>query len=327
MKRFFVVILLIFLSLICFGLGFFLHQVITTNQSQKTGQTTNCMYHYINSNRCEPSVVKKKTEYVILRNTINDYINKKIKEGTLTTAAVYFRDLENGPVLSINSQQDFSPASLLKLPLMIAFFRKAEDDPTLLEKSIKVPPSVAALPQNITPQQIAEQGKSYTINELITILITQSDNISGQLLLDYLNTTYPDEDFVFILSDLGIIDPRKSSDEQYVTVQSYASIFRILYNSSYLNPEMSNKALALMTTATFTKGIRAGISDEGVVVSHKFGERRNGDEQQLHDCGIVYYQPDPYLICIMTKGHDTEDLETVIQQVSKDIYDEVKNRT
>jgi beta-lactamase class A len=286
----------------------------------------NCPYHYINQLRCEPDQAPKKKEYTTLRNDLLDYINQQKQNGSLTTASVYFRDLENGPVLSINGDEDFAPASLLKVPLLITYLRKAQDDPSVLERKVKVEGNFASLPeQNIKPEQSATIGETYSVNELLSLLIVESDNNSWEALLTDLRKTYSENDFIATLSDLGIIDPRKSTDAQYVTVESYASIFRLLYNSSYLNAPMSDKALTLLTQSDFQNGIIAGVPT-GTKVAHKFGERKAGDDQQLHDCGIVYYTPDPYLICIMTRGHDISVLEPIIQQISQNVFKEVQSR-
>ena len=122
---------------------------------------------------------------------------------------MYLRDLQNGPIMSINDQLDFIPASLLKLPLMITYYKKAEADPALLTRKVIVEGDVASLPQNIKPEQTAQIGKTYTIDQLITLLITQSDNTFWKVLLNDLRKHYSEEDFISTLSDLGIVDPRK----------------------------------------------------------------------------------------------------------------------
>jgi hypothetical protein len=60
-------------------------------------------------------------------------------------------------------------------------------------------------------------------------------------------------------------------------------------------------------------------------VAHKFGERESRDLQgntsyQLHDCGVVYYPKRPFLLCVMTKGTDSDVLTKVIQDISQSIY-------
>jgi hypothetical protein len=48
---------------------------------------------------------------------------------------------------------------------------------------------------------------------------------------------------------------------------------------------------------------------------------------EMHDCGIVYYPYRPYLLCVMTKGSgEIKSLETVIQDVSKMVYEEVNTK-
>lgn len=284
-----------------------------------------CPYAFINQQRCEPALAPKKREYVELRNDIIDYIASEQKSGRLTSSAVYFRDLQNGPAIGINAQENFIPASLLKLPLMITYYKKAENDLGLLKQKIRVEEDTKSLEQNVQPVNGAQIGETYARERLIELLITQSDNIAWKTLLNDLRKNFSEEDFVTTLSDLGIVDPRKRNDQQYITVQNYAAIYRILYNSSYLNLAMSNKALEVLAQSQFKDGIVAGIP-QNIKVAHKFGEQKNGDEQQLHDCGVVYYVPNPYIVCIMTRGKDVGELESVIQRISRDIYKEVESR-
>ena len=311
-------------------LGIFINQnfLSTATPSAEAINLTpkHCPYDYVNPSRCEPDVVQKKKEYTSLRNDLASSIEMEKKDGSATDIAIYFRDLQNGPSVNINGQMDFKPASLLKVPLMITYLRKAEDDPSILKKSIIVSGDFQLLPvQEIKPQKSAIPGKKYTRDELITMMITQSDNYSWIALLTDLQNNYSEDDFIATLSDLGIIDPRISVSGQYLSVQTYASIFRILYNSSYLNTPMSDRALKLLTQATYNDGIVAGLP-KGIKVAHKFGETNTDGVQELHDCGIVYYPPDPYILCIMTKGHDIPTLEQVIQQISQEVYQAVQNR-
>ncbi|TAK93940.1 serine hydrolase [Patescibacteria group bacterium] len=321
------VICIIFVLLLALACGYFYLESRPQHKllQEPYARSNKCPYQYINPSRCEPATARKKKEYIVLRTDLNELIEKEKKDGKLTSAAVYFRDLQNGPIININDQESFIPASLLKLPLMITYLKKAQDDPSLLSRKIKVAGDVGTLPQNIKPEQTAQIGQTYTIDQLLMLLITQSDNTSWKVLLGDLRKNYSEDDFVSTLSDLGIVDPRKRTDQQYVTVQSYAAIFRILYNSSYLSTVMSDKALKILARSDFHDGLEAGVPRE-LTVAHKFGEQKNGDEQQLHDCGVVYYPPNPYIICVMTRGYNTDELKPIIQEISQKVYDEVKFR-
>ena len=81
-----------------------------------------------------------------------------------------------------------------------------------------------------------------------------------------------------------------------------------------------------MAKSNFKEGIVGGVP-EGVRVANKFGEvaainpaNNNVEKVELHDCGIVYREKDPYSICIMTEGTNFDDLSKVIGDISKIIW-------
>lgn len=95
-------------------------------------------------------------------------IDDQIKNQKADNVSLYFRDLNNGPWISINGQEKFSPASLLKVPLMIALFKIAEQDPQFLKKIIKAEDDSSQIfSQNIKPTKIISPGEEYSIEELI----------------------------------------------------------------------------------------------------------------------------------------------------------------
>ena len=74
----------------------------------------------------------------------------------------------------------------------------------------------------------------------------------------------------------------------------------------------------------FKEALVAGVPP-GITVAHKYGERSFSDSpiRQLHDCGIVYFKPEPYILCVMTRGTDTLELAKVIGDVSRLVFTEV----
>ena len=83
---------------------------------------------------------------------------------------------------------------------------------------------------------------------------------------------------------------------------------------------MSEKALGLLQKSEFHKGLVAGVPS-GTIVAHKFGERDGLTigEKQLHDCGIIYYPGNPYLLCVMTRGDNFDELAGVVFDVDGDV--------
>ncbi len=235
----------------------------------------------------------KKTE-------VESFLHELTQNGYANNIAFYFRDMNNGPWIGIRENETFIPASLLKIPLMMAYFRLAETDPELLQETIfaKNISKLSLYRNNIAPEEMAKEGKTYTVEELIHTMITYSDNISADLLFEHLKPNF----FERVMHEVGADFEKTTDGDLAISVRSYASFFRILYNASYLSADSSEKALSLLSKSTFQDGLVAGVP-ASVPVAHKYGERgfSNSSKKQLHDCGIVYAPGSPYLICVMTQ--------------------------
>ncbi|HYD49761.1 MAG TPA: serine hydrolase [Terriglobales bacterium] len=288
-------------------------------------------YRYINGDlACSGAAAISKRGYALLNKQLHTAIAGWKSEGGLVDASVYFRDLSDGPLMGINENLPFIPASLLKLPIVMAYFEREEEQAGLLETQLLYSDASVAkeahLPQVHAHGTSLQQGQLYTIEDLMRSTITHSDNVAYTILVDYMNRL-PDgtAQILRTFRELGIVDPATLYDE-VITVRGYASLFRILYNVAYLSPSNSEKVLRWLAEARFPKGLAAGLP-VNVAVASKFGERSNSEHHlQLHDCGIVYYPQNPYLLCVMTKGRDWATLEKTIGTISRMVYQEVDSR-
>lgn len=249
------------------------------------------------------------------------HVEKLKADGYADEVSVYFRDLNNGPWIGIKERDNYQPASLLKVPMMIGVLKLAEGDPGLLRRKI-VYDGPMDLHQNM-PQGVGLQsGQKYTMLEVLRSLMEHSDNRSVWL-IDKLYDQKKLRDPVF--AELGI-PSIESSPNLEISMKNYASFFRILYNASYLNREMSELALELLSEAEMKDALVAGVPPT-VPVAHKFGRmNRDSTHAQLHDCGIVYYPGHPYMLCVMTRGTDQKKLASAISSISGFVYQTVTSQ-
>lgn len=276
--------------------------------------------------RCGEKPKISKADYLPFKNKLIKEIENFKALGKATSVSVYFRDLEDGPIFGINEQEKFIPASLLKLPLMITYFRLAdEDDQDLLTRIIIYKGDYPDTEQFFASNKTIEIGKPYSVDEMIHSLIAYSDNRAWWALINYMYELYPNSDpLLETYQSMGIVEPTSSLDSD-ITVKSYAGIFRALFKVSYLSNNLSNKALQYLLDTDYGDGLKAGVP-EGIKIANKFGERTSPNEKELHDCGIIYYPDNPYLLCVMTKGFDFNAMASVITTVSKSVYEEVDSR-
>lgn len=233
--------------------------------------------------------------------------------------SLYYRDLQNGPWFSHNSLEDFTGASIFKVPIMVAYYKAAEENPRILEDLVSYDSQLKL--EGFSPeflQTSLELGQKYSVEKLIQEMIINSDNIATELLVLHAEEIWLNPGLGMTQINLGLqFSPDKTNN-----IVNYAGIFRIIYNSELLGPEMSEKALKLLSKTSYKDGLTSELPED-VVVAHKFGVSFQDDAKtvQLHDCGIVYLPQSPYLLCIMTKGEDRQKQAQLMAKISKIFYE------
>ena len=261
---------------------------------------------------------------------VNALIENTLNRGGAAAVSVYFRDLNHGNGFGIRDQDKFSPKSLLKVPLMIAYFKWAETNPLILRKTLMSTGTGQETVEGQSDQvKKLEPGKAYTINDLIFRMISHDDAEAYTLL--YANL--PSNRLEKIFNDLYVeYDPLKQ--ENSLSLKTFAVFFRVLYNSSFLTEEMSEKALRYLSKSAFQTAMVAGIPPN-VDIASKRGERRisvasNGSEKelsQLHEFGIIYHPHRPFLLGIMVQGEDLDQLTKIIRDITRLVYEEVDKQS
>lgn len=264
-------------------------------------------------------------DYVALKDSLQTVVGTQTRLGNVSRASVYFRDLDAGRWVGIQQDDTYYPASLLKVPVMIAYFKQAEERYTTLQETIAYDPAVLADLSFETPSALVP-GHSYSVQEYIHHMIVDSDNGAAFTLLANFNQDLLDATY----RALGIPDPGEHSADYQISARTFGLFFRILYNTTYLSVEYSERALKLLSQTSFVDGIVAGVP-KGTAVAHKFGEHVITQHSvikgvELSDCGIVYYPKHPYLMCVMTTGPDVSRTATAIAQLSATAYKAVDER-
>ena len=320
-------IFLVLVVAVSFFLGGFLlsnyyFEKFDNNHEMREAKLGQLGYRYINPLLECDFKAKPNRNMNNVKANIEKIINKDAYKKEISTASVYYRDLNNGPWFGVNEDADFSPASLIKVPVMMAYYYEAENNPAVLEKEILAEEDYDYSEQNIEPEYKLEKGKKYKVEDLIERMLVYSDNYAYYLLLDNISPEKIEKVYIDLGINLAKVDDPSGN---ILSVKSYSSLFRVLFNSSYLNKYYSEKALAILTRTKFYNGLVAG-TPINIEISHKFGERRflETGEVQLHDCGIVYYSDSPYLLCVMSKGQDLKKLVSFIEEVSTIVFDYVK---
>ncbi len=321
-KKFYLVVFVFTLGLLS---GWFVKSFFSPNTTARKINTVRLNgYKFISPLLfCDAEQGGDTEEAKILKNKIQNMIDEKIQSKEIESASVYFRDYSSNDQLAINPKEKFYPASLGKIPIMIAYYKAAQTDPSILQKKLPVVSNLDLNSnQEIKPTKFATIGKSYTVDALIDLMIIYSDNNAYNLLARNIDTINP---YLLktIYQDLKIPYPEAvKPGEDFITASDFSYFLRVLYNSTYLRKDPSEKALKLLSKVEFKDGLAAPIGNK--LVSHKFGLITYPDGyRELHDCGIIYAK-NPYLLCVMTKSRSNlKTAQKTIQDISALVYNEL----
>ena len=261
----------------------------------------------------------------ILENTVRRFVSDRIYRGLAENMSVFIINYKNGQWLGVNENERYDPASLLKVPLMIAYFKYVQTNPKILEESTSYEGDDQNNDEYFKSSDNIKPGRLYSINELIKSMIVNSDNTAAILLQNYIDKNF----LMNIFTDLGLPTPSFNLNVEYISAKSYSYFFRILYNKTYLNKELSEKALEILVQSK-NSIIHDGLP-QGITVAQKFGERSFYDpnnvlkDRELHDCGIIYKPDSPYLLCVMSRGKNFDDMKKNIIDLSALVYKNISS--
>jgi|688.fasta_scaffold00911_7 beta-lactamase class A len=121
------------------------------------------------------------TNYNKLKSSIIEIIEQNKRMGNIDKSSVYLKILNSRDFITINEEDQFHPASLIKLPLLMTYLQMEERNPGTLNKKIVFHP-LQGLPNQTYKSKKIEPEKSYTIKELLKYMIAYSDNNATYLL-------------------------------------------------------------------------------------------------------------------------------------------------
>lgn len=251
------------------------------------------------------------------REEIDSLVKACIKDGRAKRVSVYFRQLDNGYSFAINRSEQFNPGSLFKVAEAAYILREFGDKSDFDSPQIKFPEYHFKQDSAAGFRSTLELGKTYSVKKLVETMLIHSDNEARQLLLQWVGRKRLWKE---VFSDLGITIRTGSGKTDLLTAQDYSTLFRVLYNASYLNKHQSNYILELLTKTSYKDGIRSAIDDQLTPIASKFGYKKGLSNVQLHESSIVYLASQPFLITVMTEGQDTDELAILMKRITEMAY-------
>ncbi len=241
-------------------------------------------------------IEKRRIAWESLRQRLTDEIGQFKGE-----AGIVIKDLQTNLEISHDKDKLFPSASLTKIPVMSACFLAADEGRLKLDRSVALKTSDklsgSGRLKNMNP------GTTFTVEELIGLMIYDSDNTATNILTDIVGIAYLNNSF----NALGLKNTRLSRKiadyharargiENYTTAEDIAFILEEIYRKTLINKNISERCLRLLKLQRMNDRISKYLPVD-ITIAHKTGLERS----VCHDAGIVLTPKGDFLICVLTK--------------------------
>jgi beta-lactamase class A len=239
-------------------------------------------------------------------------------------AGVYVRDLDGGYGYGVRPDEQFFSASIIKVPVMVAVYRKVEQGELGFSQQVEIKEEDWAAGAGWL--QWEEAGTRQTVGDLLILMMTQSDNVATNALVrrvggaDHVNE---------VARSLGAEDTllyQKVSSERgavpaldnRTTPRDMAAMLQKIADGEAASEKSCGYMIDLMHMNELDWWLDAGLP-VGVDAANKAGWLY----KVYDDVGIVEYQDHRYVVAILSK-HGTaavDEGQVLIEDLSRTVWE------
>ena len=271
--------------------------------------------------------------HVDLSSTFNEEVERLSAESKARAIAVAVHDFESGLRFSLRGDRWFHAASTIKVAVLLAIFRAADEGRLHLDDSLHVRNRFTSaadgssfrlsLDSDAMPELYRLVGRTAKISTLAEGMIAASSNLATNLLLDFVGAEYArkvlrDAQVDGVKLRRGVEDyaAHERGKNNEVTADGLVSLLSAV-RGDFLSNESKEQAIRILLEQRFNSMIPAGLPPHAAV-AHKTGEISTA----CHDMGIVYLpEREPYITAILTEFDSEGDgRREIVAAISEAIY-------
>ena len=234
----------------------------------------------------------------------------------------YFKNLVTGESFGYNENEQFLPASIVKVPLLAAMLLMRERGETDFAEKITIAKDEMLPGCGVVQHMTGDENGAVTldINTLYKFMIVISDTTATNALYKH----YGNDKIIALLKELGFEGTQfnrafydsvreNAGIQNYFVPKEIGWMLERTYRRSFINKEASEdlERILLLQQVNHKMGGKLPL---GFPIAHKTGE----EEDKTHDVGIVYGK-EPFVACYASYQSDIPAFEQFIRETTYDI--------
>jgi len=253
------------------------------------------------------------------------YAAREIENIDANVSLLVYDLIREEALLSFDAEHKVVSASTIKTPIMLTALSRVQTGTLKMNQMLPV-----YAPEVLADTEVFDHGEpEYTLEELITWMIINSDNTATNVLIEFLGTDAVNA-YCGTLGLKSTVLERKMLDwdairagrNNYISASDLLVVFSKLYHQSILTPELCGLALRILKQQRDFSSAFRYICDSDLTAAHKTG----GLNYLNHDAGIFYLPGSAYYFgCFVTDAmEDSEEnpiAKKLIGRLSKAVYE------
>jgi beta-lactamase class A len=246
--------------------------------------------------------VVEATDLISLGNIISREIEKVSGE-----YGIYVKDIKSGETININDNHRFTAASLTKLYVAGAYYKRLQDDPGFFSDQLVIENQDKI--EGNGDISGSPPGSKFYSSEIVKSMLNQSDNTAFAAMVRELGMNYVEE----YIKEIGASDANFINNTD--TPQDIGMFFDKLYGGTLIGDEFKDEMISDLQNTVCEDRLPFYLPGSAKVV-HKIGTW----DGAYSDAGIVYSQNKDYIIVVMTDGANYEEAVNTIRKISQVVY-------
>lgn len=240
------------------------------------------------------------------------------KDRAIGEWGVWIEDLETGKSWSWNANILFNAASLIKVPIMMAIYR--ENHLGKLSLSERIPLRAEDQVGGNGVLQHLQPGLSLSIQDLITLMIIQSDNTATNMLIDRVGKNAIRETMAQVgmknscFYNRLMIMPANPEGVNQVTAEDMATCFRIIAQGKAFSHHASQEMIRILKKQQINDTFpyllpNANQPFVGGIPTWEMAHKTGLIHEHLHDSGVLYIGSRAIIMVALSRGisfHDSQ---------------------
>ncbi|WP_010099268.1 serine hydrolase [Ornithinibacillus scapharcae] len=252
------------------------------------------------------------------------------------TWGIALYDMDTGISWEKNSHDTFYAASVIKVPIMIAAFAASQKGELSLSEQLELKREDivggSGVLQHLTP------GYSFSIYDLITLMIIQSDNTATNMLINYIGVAEIQQS----MREIGMEKSRfchrlmtlevDREGQNEINAYEMTEMLVKLASGKIISAHASEQMITIMKKQQIRNALPSNIPTQndkfiGMIKKWEFANKTGNIPGISHDIGMLYVGNRIFIASVLSKGVEDIEAPKIIGNIGLEIYQYlIKNR-